>query len=404
MGSSFVIKNLAESIKNASDKIRSIADLTSKSYFNIIYQTINSNTEKPTDPINICYILINETIIYKNSYEYDNKPEAECINLRTAIIEKIDPIFKHLATLEETERLSKLNNLLKFLSYLINDLSTNIRAYICEYINSIKTIFLNYIANRDEIEFCNKLLELYFSILFEQKKEAAFKDLIKLYRYNSDIFDHISNCLAEKERALLLSDYTINHKGYFCELYSYYYEYYIRCGKDDDAYNMLLSMTKTCYLWYEEYCRILNTKESQLNINYTINLLKPIDHTIDDIDELKQGISVHVAQAQKAIIDDIFGDESEVKYKILALAFDNIRDKNGKVKNRADIDKMFMRWQRYLDVYDLRKKAYSWMEISKKLEHMKKYKSVPSSVNDVKKDFKEAERLILSASNLTFPY
>lgn len=209
-------------------------------------------------------------------------------------------------------------------------------------------------------------------------------DYLTRFRYKPLFLSTIKEFIPPKMFKTIISDYNFNFVEYARSVYEYYYEFYRR-GDDPDA-EMLKTLESLCDSDKIEF--IINNQvssgDASIEFTYKAIFLKPLEHLIEELDNFRNEVALTVMNSyneKKLALDR--------PYHILT---DYIRDKTGKIVDREDLSKLFTRWKRILDVYDLRIKEKSYEQIRRKLK-----------IADPRKDYVEAQRLILSAIHGTFP-
>lgn len=233
----------------------------------------------------------------------------------------------------------------------------------------------------------------------EDKYKEFVAEFMRHYRYNTKAYNIICNIIPEYILNKVLNDYSFNFALYAANVYKYYYEFYRRSKVvNNDILSKLCLLKDYAYLKDFILSNIVSkSKDDNSHIEkyeFATNTCKPLEHLIEELDDFRNSVAINIINRHKC--NKYFSPP----YHILK---DYIRTESLKIKNKAEIDKMFLLWQRYLDVYDFKNDGHSWPKVIRMLKQKGIYTIIPSTVADIKKDYKSAINLIESAVNMTFP-
>jgi len=224
-----------------------------------------------------------------------------------------------------------------------------------------------------------------FNQFCTEEDKPILSNYLNRFRYKPELLDAIKPFIPVKLYDDVTNDYKFNFIKYAKAVYDYYYEFYKRGeGIDEDMLETIDSLRneeKIDYIIKESKF----SRDSLLEFKFKATLSKPIEHIIEELEVFRETVALamlNMYEEKKSAYDR--------PYHILA---DYIRDNSGKIVDHEKLSKMFKRWQRILDVYVLRhEKGMTYGQIKSKL-----------GIPDPRKDFLEAQRLILSATQGMFP-
>lgn len=336
-----------------------------------------------------------------------------------------------------------------FIMRFINDYNANISRLADINGDTFKSLAWNFSTDNNLDIVVKGVLKIYINDLLSRNDndKGFFLDFLKRWRYRESCFYKLEPLFLEDDWDSIAYDFLFNFDQYKAVIYRYYYEFYIRSNdpKFSIAKKLLDFSDRTDYMDEADIAILINNLRDisvddisddnddnveAIDINatadydadtdvgfdftyngvksrnyedYTLRLYfgKPLEHQLEAIDSFKNNMDIHISMMYKNLIDSASKDSTDFTSKI---RFDYLRDNQGKIVERENIVKIFKRWDRYLDVYDMRKRNLTWGQIVSEIHKKSKYGNKQKTVPDIRKDYKEAERLIQSASDLSFPY
>lgn len=179
-------------------------------------------------------------------------------------------------------------------------------------------------------------------------------------------------------------------RKYQLKFMRYQYEFYRRTPNHDPNLSwQLLSLAdeKLIATFYKELLENPD-EESVQELVFTYNFL-------DNYDDRQQKLKAFIKEAKSKIkIQAVSYEGFEFSFP-----FDYVQDGNGKI----DPDKLFSRWDRYLSVWDMKKRKMTLTQISMETNRYNEM-DIPNSLKPVKRDLACAQLLIKSTITGTFPY
>lgn len=377
MESSFIVRHEAELTNKVSAMLDHISSQSAKVLFTINFASSDNDSNK-LDSIDI----------------------SDWVSLKIATLLKIT---RSSDIIKSASNIYTLYNLLSFISV---DIKSNIDKLLRKHNAICDTLINQYMDDGNINALMDSLLALYLNEKLKTRKSSVFVRFIKLFRYDNESLLKISSYFGSDGKDNIINDYTINHKLYLQTLYHYYFEYYKRSNSASEYTCSLLEiLTQNKDNIFD--IMFNSIKEVDSDIYYKFNPTMPIDHLIDDLNNLKDIFApILLLDVQNAFTSAISekSESKEIFYNIFKSGFDYVRSKEGKVINKLNIDKMFRRWQRYLEVFDMHQKGLSWGQIVLEMGKNPIFEKLPKTAADARNDFKQAEILIQSAINLNFPY
>lgn len=342
--------------------------------------------------------------------------------------------------------------LFSFYHIVTDDFNKNIETIASDNKQYITEITKKYQLSKNADELFKNLIKIYIHEKFKSGGlvKDTIIDFLKRYRYRESIFNEFADYFLREDAKTITDDYLFNFEFYRERVFRHFFEFYIRSStpKISMAYDILnlsdITDDKTdqeisdldkmisatcindlnCEHFYDENYDADpdgNKPEYDTEINHEIiindisvkpfadftfrlHLKKPLAHQLDDLESFKNQLTIY-ASFLKDCLKNNSGPRvvGKIQSPLMRQQLDYVRDKAGKIVERENISKLFQRWQRYLNVYDLRMRKLTWGMIVSKMQNKVQYDNAPKTVADARNDFKEAERLIKSASNLTFP-
>jgi len=237
-------------------------------------------------------------------------------------------------------------------------------------------------------------LKTYFAIGQEDERGLLEK------QYDQLLFDH---CEAKRKGNVDLHNLGIKRKGkddidvktyaeYSKSFFKYRFEFLSRgADKTHELY--------TVY-WYlaeddTEITKHINSAISNFPtfpLTFTINPSKPFESTLADLDNFTQNAKFFIS---------LLYEHSRIPENPFLI--DLVRKKNGDAIDRENPSKLFKRWERCLKAYDMREyDKLTPTEISAELLDYE-YTDDSNKIHRVDEFVEEAEKLIKSAVNGTFP-
>lgn len=222
-------------------------------------------------------------------------------------------------------------------------------------------------------------------LYYKEEHRPFLTEYLKRFRYRRDFFNAVKPFIPQNELKTITSDFSFNFALYCQAVYEYYFQFYSRGKEIDEAVKDTLNSLRDLEEIEFILSSISSSIETTLEFNFKASLSKPIEHIKEELDDFRKLVALAVMNMY-----DAKKNSFERPYHILN---DYIRDRSGKIVEKEDLSKLFSRWQRLLRVYDLKSKENnSYEQIRRKL-----------NIADPRKDYVEAERLILSATKGLFP-
>lgn len=369
------------------------------------------------------------------------------------LINLINSMLEYLVNMPYEVQRVETFALRNFFHILRDDYASGIEAIANDNKQYIYDISEKYKHDQNADELIENLLKIYFHTRLKQNSlvKESIVDFLKRWRYRESIFNRFSNYFFSEDGEIFLDDYLFNFDLYQGKIFRYFFEFYIRSDdpKLSMAYEILnesdISFEKTdneldeiekllkekCFNdLNDEYSDADNEDNNELehdteindeitvdgvtskpfsDFTFRLHLTKPLEHQLEDLESFKKHMTICISSINDCINNNKLPNITENSNSLFTKQRSGyVRDKSGKIVESENVDKLFQRWQRYLDVYDLRKRNMTWGEIVDKMHSKDKYcknfyNSAPKTGADARKDFRAAELLIKSASNLSFP-
>jgi len=173
--------------------------------------------------------------------------------------------------------------------------------------------------------------------------------------------------------------------------YKYRFEFYRR-GQylDNDRYIVYW------YLSENEvninHVNAIISKTDIIPLTFKINHMKPMEATLKDLADFNKNVEFFITLLY----------EMQTKLQDNPFVLDLIRNSAGHAKDRENPSNIFKRWEIYLKAFDMNKDNLTPTEISKRILTYE-YSDDSNKIHRVDDLLAEAERLIKSAENGTFP-
>jgi len=280
----------------------------------------------------------------------------------------------------------------------ISELHVNISKRISDFIKNNKDMLSSGIPDKvsdneyyEFLEDC--FLDHYEAFYSADKDREHIIAILKRFRYKPQAYELIKQLIPLSELEAIENDYMFNFEKYKCEFYKYYYEFYIRSDNaKTEIADKLLALSKDSDKDYDGY--------TPYSVKFDIDFFKPVEHVMEELDDFRN--------AMYMMLTDTFGGEeirdNSIKNIGYHLLKDYIRDSSGKVDERNNLSELFNRWQRYLEIHDMRKtKGYTWTQVRNAVNSTITSGFMKEAAT-VKNEYNEAVRLIESAAKGTFPY
>lgn len=355
-------------------------------------------------------------------------------------------IFEYSSQLDPGVKRYDNASVIVFMSSIYKDFANNINRIIENNISSFEELKIEFGVDGCSEALLTGLFRLYLHDVLQKNgtTRSILMDFLKKYRYRENVFCEFEQFFYESDWECIVDDYLFNFTLYESTVYYYFFEFYIRSTNpklsfatdlldrsmsvhdisDDELVDLKSYLNEICvddatnsltstYDVDLDYGKVVSSEyHDQIKINgievlpyldftFRLHTFKPLEHQLEELDIFRNNVSVYISMLNKNIKDNSCNDSLGTSYKV---GCDYIRDASGKIVEREKIERLFTRWQRYLDIYDMKKSGSSLGQIVSKMHKIKEYGGTPKSPAEASKDYKEAERLILSASTLTFPY
>lgn len=333
-----------------------------------------------------------------------------------------------------------------FMSSIYKDFATNINMIIEKNISSFEKLKFEFGIDCCPEALLTRLFRLYLHDVLQRNDttRSILMNFLKKYRYRENIFCKFEPFFYEYDWECIIGDYLFNFALYESTVYYYFFEFYTRSTNpklsiaidlldrsmsvldisDDELVDLKSYLSEICvddatnsstspYDVDLDHDKVVSSEyHGEIKINgievlpyldftFRLHTFKPLEHQLEELEIFRNNVSVYISMLNKNIKDNLDNDSLGASYKV---GYDYIRDASNKIVEREDIERLFKRWQRYLDIYDLKKSGLTLPKIVSKIRALKVYGQTPKSESEASKDCKEAERLILSAAALTFPY
>lgn len=240
-------------------------------------------------------------------------------------------------------------------------------------IDKIKSFYS--IGQTDTRSLLEKLIEQKISDHHDQKQKEA-NDLSTLYIKQKKSSNADIKTYAEYSKLF----------------YQYRFEFYRR--------GQQLDYDRYIVYWYLsenevniDHVNALISKTDNLSLTFKINHMKPKEATLNDLAEFNKNAEFFITLLY----------EMQTKLQDNAFVLDLIRDSAGRAKDRENPSNIFKRWEIYLKAYDMHTtEKLTPTEIGKRILKYE-YSDDSNKIHRVEDVLEEAEKLIKSAENGTFP-